>query len=486
MSFLTVGDESKKFHPEVPRLNITEGINNRTYVLLDDQQIYQSIKGFGAALTNSAAYLIATHSAKDDILNDLFTPEGLDISYLRIPIGGSDFQALPPFTYNDVNAGAGPDFELSYFNINKDRLFTIPLMKEILKKNPKMQFMATPWSAPAWMKSNHTLNGGNLIDEEMYMRSYANYFVKFIMAFAEEGLHFDTLTVQNEPHHETTEYPSMRMAWTQQSTFIREFLGPALLQSNIKTQILIWDHNFDEYWYPNAILDDQNTRVFVAGSAFHCYAGAHTEPMKVHLAHPDKDIYFTECSGGEWDPNFNSSFNWNVKNIFIGQLDNWARTALLWNLALDPSHGPKSYVGGCTNCRGVITTQFDGLTYTRELEYYVIGHFSRAVKPEAKRIAVNVMSTSDEIVAVAFRNADGSTAVIVQNNHDHDFSDVLTIQFEHRVFEYDPLPPKSVLTLQFDIPCIVVPQSGATYIFLHALLKILPAVMSLALVTGQY
>ena len=167
-------------------------------------------------------------------------------------MGASDFMAVHPYTYADT----WNDYDLQHFSIDKDLAFFIPILRQAVSINPHLKIMATPWSAPAWMKGNGNLNGGNLNGNDRVYRTYANYFLKFIQAYATHGIRIESLTVQNEPQYETSEYPSMKMSPDQQRTFIKDYLGPLFKQRGITTKILVWDHNWDGTWFVDSVLSD--------------------------------------------------------------------------------------------------------------------------------------------------------------------------------------------------------------------------------------
>jgi len=357
-------------------------------------------------------------------------------------MGGSDFNAVNPYTYNDVGF---EDFGLVEFNIQKDRDFVIPVLRDILRINPEVRIMASPWSAPAWMKVSNTLYGGQMKAGGQYHGAYADYFVRYIQAYQAEGIKIDTITLQNEPEHEVGGYMTMSMPWDVQRDIIRWHLGPKFRENGITTEIIIWDHNWDNAWYPMNILNDQDTRGFIAGHAWHCYGGDRYDPLTVINAHPDKDVYFTECSGGDWDQHFGSVLGWNAQNLFIGQTRIGARTVLLWNLALDENHGPLVGASGCTDCRGVVTIFGGNRAHQKNVEYSSIGHFSKFVRPGAKRIGSPTFE-SDELETVAFQNPDGTVAVIVANTGWGATTKTFQILLDGIYYYYENLPSRSVIT----------------------------------------
>jgi len=204
----------------------------------------------------------------------------------------------------------------------------------------------------------------------------------------------------------------MRLDAPARAELVGKYLGPLYARSNIRTLILEWDHNWDLPQSPLQVLADSVAPRYIAGVAWHCYAGEVSAQTAVHDAHPDKDAYFTECSGGEWSPIFADNLKWFVQTLIIGATRGWAKGVILWNLALDEHHGP--HTGGCGNCRGVVTIDSTSGAVTRNVEYYALGHASRFVRPGARRIAST--SDVDGLASVAFRNADdGSKALILVN-----------------------------------------------------------------------
>jgi glucosylceramidase len=369
---------------------------------------YQEMDGFGASLTESAAIVLnhgLSPSAREEVLDRLFSPTlGIGLSLLRQPMGASDF-ALSNYSYDDPPGGR-PDPELRYFSIERDRTEIIPLLRQAKARNPRLRLLGTPWSPPGWMKTSGSMIGGRLRPE--FQPALAQYFVRFLEAYVAEGLPFDFLTVQNEPHYEPTGYPGMLMEPGEQASFVRDYLGPALAASGLSPKILVFDHNWNEPGYPLQVLSDPLARGFSAGSAFHCYSGDVSVQTAVHQAYPDKGIWFTECSGGRWSSDFGSNLGWNAHNLTIGATRNWAQSVILWNLALDQDAGPTN--GGCGDCRGVVTVDTRSGQASYEVEYEVLGHLSRFVVPGARRI--ESASFPGRLESVAFRNPDGSRVLL--------------------------------------------------------------------------
>lgn len=383
-------------------------------IYINENHRYQQMDGFGASMTDSSAWLIYTQMPETQrraVMNALFSPvEGIGISMLRIPMGASDFVHDRPYTYDDMPQGE-TDPDLLHFSIEHDRAYIIPALKDALRLNPNLRLIASPWSPPAWMKDSGSLFSGTLKKE--YYPALAQYFVKFIQAYQAEGLPIYAVTIQNEPYYEPYTYPGMRLEPAEAAELVKNHLAPAFQAAGLDTKILIWDHNWDEWKYPLTVLGDAEARARVAGTAFHCYAGSVLAQTIVHDAYPEKDIYFTECSGGTWVGGFTAGFKSDMKNLIIGATRHWARTVIKWNLALDSSHNP--HYGGCATCDGLVTIDAGAETGFRyNFDYYAIGHASKFVLPGAYRIASSSYP-DDGLESVAFKNADGSKVLVVAN-----------------------------------------------------------------------
>lgn len=382
-------------------------------IVFDETKVRQEIDGFGAALTGSSVHVLTTDmddNQRASLLKELFDPvEGIGIKYLRLTIGASDF-SLADYTYNDQPPGQ-TDPTQSEFSLGFDQQDMIPLLQQILAINPDLKIMGTPWSAPAWMKDNNNLRNGGSLQSSFYA-SYALYFVRYVEAMADAGIPIHAITMQNEPLVATA-YPSMEVSPEQQIIFIRDHLGPAFEAANINTKIIVYDHNWDRPDYPLTVLADAGARQYIAGSAFHCYAGDKGVMQEVQNAYPEKGIYFTECSGGDFAPDFAENLSWNSRNLIIGAVRNSAKTVLLWNLALDQTSGPIN--GGCSDCRGVVTVNSGNGAVTRNVEYYLLAHAGKFVQRGAVRIETP-NTEGQGIHQVAFLNPDNSRVVLAFNS----------------------------------------------------------------------
>jgi len=385
------------------------GVSNESPTIkINKLQAYQYIDGFGYALTGGSAMLInkMTPAGRAKLLHELFTTDGnsIGVSYLRISVGSSDLDDHV-FSYDDLPPGE-TDPELKKFSLANDEGNLIPVLKQILAINPKIKILISPWSPPAWMKTNGETHGGNLKPE--YYKTYAQYFVKYIKGMAARGIRIDALTIQNEPLNPKNN-PSMVMEAPQQADFITNDLGPALVASNLKTKIILYDHNADRPDYPISILDNREAAKYVDGSAFHLYGGKIDALSTVHNAHPDKGLYFTEQWVGS-PGNLKNELKFHIKEIIIGATRNWSRNVIEWNLAADQNQEPHT-PGGCTRCLGAITITGDAIT--RNPAYYIIAHAAKFVRPGSKRVESNLLPG---LPNVAFVNPDGKLVLIVYND----------------------------------------------------------------------
>ena len=387
-------------------LNFTDASNSYPTINVDSTSKYQTMDGFGFAMTGGSAYLInrLASNTRSDLIRELFSADStaIGISYLRVSIGASDLNSYV-FSYNDISTSS-TDTTLQYFDIKPDTYDLIPVLKSVIAINPKIKILGSPWSAPAWMKTNKSTKGGSLKPE--YFGVYARYFVKYIQAMKDQGITIDAITVQNEPLNPDNN-PSMYMSAEDQALFVKNYLGPEFAKANITTKIILYDHNCDVYTYPITILNDPDARKYSDGSAFHLYGGDISALTTVHNAYPDKNVYFTEQWVGA-SGNFQENLSWHIKNLIIGAPRNWSKNVLEWNLASDPEYNPHT-VGGCTTCMGGLTI---GSSITRNVSYYIIAHASKFVPMGSVRIDSNL---STNLPNVAFLTPSGKKVLIVLN-----------------------------------------------------------------------
>ena len=412
-TWVTLTDQSKLLSLEAGKNFTNKQSTLPLNIAVDPLQRYQEIVGFGANISDASAWLIQNRmnaQQRSALMADLFgKAPGIGLSFTRLTIGASDF-SLRHYSLDDVAPGQ-TDYLLANFSIDPMRADVLPVLKSALAVNPQLRVMASPWSAPAWMKSTNSLIQGTLLPQAY--GAFAAYLGKFADAMEAEGVPLFALTLQNEPHFEPPDYPGMRLDPAMRARLIAQNLGPLLAARKTPVRILDWDHNWDEPQAPLQVLADPTANPYVAGVAWHCYAGDVAAQTQVHNAYPDKETYFTECSGGDWKPYWAETLPWYMRNLIIGTTRGWAKGVLLWNIALDENHGP--HTGGCTDCRGVVTINSATGTVTRNFDYYALAHVSRFVRPGARRI--DSTSGLDGIESVAFQNSDDhSMALVVVNS----------------------------------------------------------------------
>lgn len=404
--WLTDPDRSVLFQQQ-PVLSAAAGAGTGDVISISSTQTYQIIDGFGFTLTGGSAQHIFNMDAakRAALLQELFAWNGNNIgtSYLRISIGSSDLDDHV-FSYDDLASGDS-DVNLVKFNLGPDKKYLIPVLKQILAINPHINILGSPWSPPAWMKTNNSTEGGSLLPK--YYDAYANYFVKYIKAMKAAGITINAITIQNEPLNPKNN-PSMVMQPDEQASFIKKSLGPAFKKAGITTHIILYDHNADRPDYPVTVLNDAEANKYIDGSAFHLYGGAIEALSQVHEAYPAKNLYFTEQWVGA-PGNLKGDLGWHVKNVIIGSMRNWSRTALEWNLAANSALEPHT-PGGCTQCLGAVT--IDGNVVKRNPAYYIIAHASKFVRPGSVRIE---SSAVNGLANVAFKTPGGKMVLLVEN-----------------------------------------------------------------------
>ena len=406
--WLTDPDHGVLFKQQNKGIKPVTGVQKQPTITIDRSKTYQQMDGFGFALTGGSAMLISKMSAEKQatLLKELFGVGGgaIGTSYLRISIGASDLDDHV-FSYDDLPAGE-TDPELKKFSLANDKKALIPVLKKILVINPHIKILGSPWSPPAWMKTNDSTGGGHLKTE--YYHTYAQYFVKYIKGMAANGITIDAITIQNEPLNPKNN-PSMVMEAPEQANFIKNDLGPAFKAAKIKTKIILYDHNADRPDYPISVLDDPEAAKYVDGSAFHLYGGKIEALSEVHDKHPGKNLYFTEQWVGA-PGNLKEDLRFHIKELIIGAPRNWSRNVIEWNLAADQNQDPHT-PGGCDRCLGAITINGDKVT--RNSAYYIIAHAAKFVRPGSKRIASNYLT---ELPNVAFLTPTEKIVLIVYND----------------------------------------------------------------------
>ncbi|MBQ5718963.1 MAG: glucosylceramidase [Alistipes sp.] len=401
-----------------------KGAAEGNYFQMHTDEKLQPVYGFGAAITGSTCYNLLKMSEEDRerILQECFSPDEMNMNFIRISIGASDF-SLDEYTCCDREG-------IEFFELHEyDRRDLLPILKRILEINPAIRIVGSPWSCPKWMKIGDyddnpydSWTGGRL--NPKYYADYAEYFVRWVGEMEAEGIPIYAITVQNEPLNRGNSM-SLYMGWEQQRDFIRDHLGPEFERNGIDAKIWLFDHNYnydniaDQQGYPLHILADKEAAKYIDGSAWHNYGGRVSELDRIHEAYPDKEIVFTEASIGTWNYDFNKCLLTDFSNIFLGTLNRYGRGVTLWNLILDDKGAPNR-PGGCRTCFGAIEISSESYSYDsldRKSHYYNIAHCSKVIKADAWRVA-STQALPEGVEMVGFVNPDSSLAVVAANHTD--------------------------------------------------------------------
>ena len=406
--WVTTDDQRMKLQKQSPIAFSSESSIGPNAVFVDESQVYQTIEGFGASFTDSAAFLLnqkVPASQLDAVMIDLFgRPTGIGVSFVRNPMGASDL-ARNIYSYDDLPPGQ-TDPNLDSFSIAHDLADIIPLIRKARQINPDLKIMANPWSPPGWMKTSGSMIGGSL-SPSMYT-TFANYFVKYIKAYEAAGIPIDYISVENEPLYVPNDYPGLSMDPTTQLVVLRDYVLPALSAANINTRVLVYDHNWDRPDYPQMVLSDPVLAASpqVAGIAWHGYGGTPGAMTTLQTRFPSKGNYETEHSGGTWiSDQVRADFD-----EIVQVMRNWGKTFVKWSLALDQNRGP--HTGGCGTCSPLVTVDSTTGAVSYNIDYYTLGHFSKFVLPGARRI---YSSNAEGVVSAAFKNPDESTVLVLFN-----------------------------------------------------------------------
>lgn len=417
-------------------------------IAIDRNTTFQTMLGYGGAMTDSAAFVLQQLKAKDAALyaytmGRLFSPtDGAGFAVLRLAMGASDYvSAKSYYTYCDQEST-----DLAGFSIDRDRESIIPTLKDALALDPGITLIASPWSPPAWMKTNHDLKGISEADKAKGATCrlrpecfpvYADYFVRFIEAYREAGITINAVTLQNEPQNDGSDYPCLRMDEDEQIKLVAE-LGPKLAAHKLATRILVHDHNW--VLHPNdrkvvggdaktpplasvtKMLSDPVAAKYIDGSAWHCYSGGAGDMQHVyeaiHAAFPASHLLTTELSGwgrkrGAWW----GDVEWGMAHAWFGPAQHWSEASLEWNIALDHRFGPT--LRGNSEAMGLVTVKTDGFKDVKfEREFYAMAQLSRAARPGARRIAATISAgRGGGLDLLAFTLPQGGTSLVVFNRN---------------------------------------------------------------------
>ena len=435
--FLTARDTGARL-TEQPALTPQAGESGLPTVIVNTGCAFQSIEGFGGAFTESAAvaWLVLGTAQRQQVLEACFDrASGHGYSLCRVHMGSCDF-ALG----NYAHVEAPDDMALVSFSIDRDRRALLPFIRAAQRvAGQPIKLLASPWSPPAWMKTTGRMNDGGRLRPEC-RRAWARCYVRFIESYEAEGVPIWGVSVQNEPMA-TQRWDSCLYTAEEERDFVRDFLGPELEAAGLgRVRIVIWDHNRDlMVERANAIYSDPAASRDVWGTGFHWYGEDHFDHVQqVHDAWPDKQLLFTEgCQEG--GPHHGS---WELGERYarsmINDLNRWTVGWIDWNLLLDHRGGP-NHVGNF--CSAPIHTNAASDGFSLQSSYYYLGHFARFVRPGARRVLC--AASRQDIEATAFRNVDGSSAVVLLNRTGE--SRRLALRVDDAVSETE-LPPRSIAT----------------------------------------
>jgi len=407
-------------------------------IFIEKNTEFQKIMGFGGAFTEAACYTLnkLSNENQEKLLKSYFDKvDGLNYNLGRIHMNSSDF-ALENYTYVE-------DFDknLDTFDISREFNYVIPTIRRAESiANDKIKLLVSPWSPPAWMKTNNEMNNGGKLKTE-YFQSWANYYVKFLNEITKAGLNPFAITVQNEPAAKQT-WDSCLYTKEEERDFIKYFLGPTIKQSKFKdTKIFIWDHNRDiVVERASVVLEDKEAAKYVAGTAIHWYVSEEFSNVgKVHDLFPDKQIIFSEgCIEGGPHPYIYETGERYSRNI-IGDFSNWCEAFIDWNITLDEIGGP-NHVGNYCDAPILSDTINDKLIFNNS--FYHIAHFSKHIIPGAYHIKST--QSMDIVKQIAFKNPDNSIVLVVLNDGEKDMT--VSIKINNEEFRVKSVK-RSIMTI---------------------------------------
>jgi glucosylceramidase len=400
---------------------------------LDPENKFQDILGFGAAFTDASCYMFSQLSgdAREKLFHQLFHPAELGLSVCRTCIGASDY-STELYSFDEGE----PDPELQRFSIAHDRAYLLPMMKQAREVNPNLFLFSSPWSPPGWMKSNGSMLGGCI--HKKHFPAYAQYFVKFLQDYAADGVPIQAVTSQNEVDTDQDgRMPACLWGQEYEIEFVRLHLGPALEAQKVPTKIWLLDHNYDLWGRAICELEAPGVKKYSRSIAWHGYVGDVSMVSKVHDAHPDVEMHWTEGGPDINDPNYATDWaSWG--RTFTGALRNWCQSITGWNLALD-EHGRPNI--GPFACGGLVTIHSQTKEITRSGQYWAFAHFSHVIRRGAHRFESS--GTLEDLDHVACKNPDGGKVLVITN---HSNSRQVSLQMKGWIAEI-AIPANSLITL---------------------------------------
>jgi glucosylceramidase len=401
-----VTDEKRRFE-SVPALSWRQGSAKPAaeVIALDPEKKFQEILGFGAAFTDASCYMFNQLSAdaRGRLFHELFHPSEMGLNVCRTCIGASDY-STELYSFDDGE----PDPDLKRFSIDHDRAYFLPALRQAREVNPDLFLFSSPWSPPGWMKANGSMLGGSM--RKKYFASYAQYFLKFLQAYAAEGVQIQAVTSQNEVDTDQDgRMPACLWGQEYEIEFVKDHLGPVLRANGIPAKIWLLDHNYNLWGRVICELDDPELRKYANAVAWHGYAGGADMMSKVHDAHPDGDMHWTEGGPDYTSPTY--AIDWvQWGHTFTEALRNWCRSLTGWNLALDEKGRPNI---GPFPCGGLVTIHSQTKEITRSGQYWAFAHFSRLIRRGGRRF--DSRGIVPDLDHVACENPDGQRVLVVTN-----------------------------------------------------------------------
>ena len=424
---------SARFAPQPALRWHPAGKSSGPAILLDPSTTYQEVLGVGAALTEAACYMFnqLTPDVREQLFHEFYHPSERGFGVCRTCIGSSDY-ATVAYSYNDGD----PDPELKRFSIDYDRSYVLPMLRLARKMNPDLFLFAAPWSPPGWMKANGSMLGGSM--RKSTLPVYANYLVKYLKAYAAEGVTVDAVTPQNEVDTDQDgKMPACFWAQEIEIEFVGKHLGPALEKNQLPTKIWILDHNWNLWGRAMGELEDPEVYKYADGIAWHVYMGKDSAMSRVHDAYPNKHAYVSECSPDSKDPAYMTSWaSWAEQ--FAGMFRNWARWATSWNLALDENGRPD--IGPFT-AGGAVSINSKTHEIVRTGQYWALAHFSHAARRGGRRF--DSQGELEKVSHAGFAYSDGRRALVLANTGKGTIARLRMGDLSAEV----SLPESSVLTL---------------------------------------
>ena len=401
----------KKLLKEKEVNGFEQGIENKenNIIIVYPEIEYQEIIGFGGALTESAGYVYSKfpEQVKENFIKDYFSKEGIGYNFCRLPIQSSDF-SLSTYEYSNEES-------LKNFTTERDKKYIIPLIKAAQRENPDIKFISSPWSPSTFMKTNNNMCHGGKLKEE-YKKLWAEYICKYIEEYKNESIKIDYMTAQNEPNAKQI-WESCLYSVDEEADYVLNYLIPEIKKNNLNSKVLIWDHNKDRVYLRAKEIFSRDEGNKIAGIAYHYYTGDHFENLRiVREKFPEKLLIHTEgCTGISINRKARQIPNAEIyAHDIIGDLNAGGNAYIDWNVLLDFFGGPNHVHN---NCNSPVMANFSGKDYMKNAPYYYIGHFSKFIKPEARRIGFSKFTSNLEICT--FKNFDNSIVIVILNRTDN-------------------------------------------------------------------